>query len=222
MECCSANGLVTTIFWICWQRFLSSLAPFKAKLWHKGKLRRGKPVKSVKWFKQQFRRFFFDFTNVSLITLGWNSTFRSKNPILLEPPKSHFSLWILILVEDGSIKRWKYSNSSHKKAEFYSLQNRESQGPFLKDHTAAAQQRSILWCNRGAVVNFWRLFLGLKKKDPKLAMPKWPEVTICRFVMPPQNISAKWNGGFFGAIIPRKYGSVRTKLLPIIIKRLDL
>ena len=60
MECCSANaanGLVTTIFWICWQRFLSSLAPFKAKLWHKGKLRRGKPVKSVKWSKV-FLRFY--------------------------------------------------------------------------------------------------------------------------------------------------------------------
>ena len=91
MECCSANGLVTTIFWICWQRFLSSLAPFKAKLWHKGKLRRGKPVKSVKWFKQQFRRFF-------LITLGKTRYFGQKTLILLKPPNLTFlcEFWFLL------------------------------------------------------------------------------------------------------------------------------
>ena len=95
---CSANGLVTTIFWICWQHFLSSLAPFKAKLWHKGKLRRGKPVKSVKWFKQQFRRFFFDFTNVSLITLGKTRYFGQKTLILLKPPNLIFlcEFWFLL------------------------------------------------------------------------------------------------------------------------------
>ena len=131
------------------------------------------------------RRFFFDFTNVSLIShTGDTCQFLGKKtPILIKCPKSYFAVWILILVEDGSIKRWKYSNSSHKKAEFYSLQNRESQGPFWR---ITQQQQRILWCNRGAVVNFWRLFLRIEERTQK-NLQKWPEVI---FVMPPQNISA--------------------------------
>ena len=139
------------------------------------------------------------------------SIFGSKNPILIKCPKSYFAVWILILVEDGSIKRWKYSNSSHKKAEFYSLQNRESQGPFWR---ITQQQQRILWCNRGAVVNFWRLFLRIEERtQKKLAKMTWSN--ICHAS---SKYFSKWNG------IPRKYGSVRrtSKLPPIIIKKLDL
>ena len=221
MQCLNGNKRDGMALWPGFSEFVdnvsfSTLAPFKAKLWHKGKLRKTCQICQMVE-EATVRRFFFDFTH-----WGQMPIFRSKTQFWWKVQNRIFHCEFWFLLKMGVSKGENIQILVIKKAEFYSLQNRESQGPFLKDHTAAAQQRSILWCNRGAVVNFWRLFLGLKKKDPKLAMPKWPEVTICRFVMPPQNISAKWNGGFFGAIIPRKYGSVRTKLLPIIIKRLDL